>query len=454
MICQPRRGSILLVAMWVVIALTGLVLTLSYSMRTEAVAEANRVSQAQAEAAERGMEQLLISVVDQEVATPGSLQDTSLEARQIGDCLTWVIRPDWDNNPQELTYALTDEAGKIDLNTATSAMLLNLPGMEEDLVDCIMDWRDATTSPRSQGAKDDYYLSLPEPYHCKNGPYESVEELLLVKGITRDILFGYDRNRNGLIDQKESQAGGLTSLVNSGSDSGCGIFPFVTVYGTRALPAVTSAINVNADPITLDGQLRSVLGASRAEQLIPLIRQTRPFQNAFDFYFKVRLTTDEFKKLLPRLVANTTATTTTSTAQVGKVNINTAPREVLLCLPSLESSDADAIISHRQSQTSDPTDISWLATTLTHQKAVAIGGLVSGQSLIYSGDVVAISPDGRAFRRYRVVISGKTTPARIIYRRDLTSAGWPLPSEIRAAIRAGQGYQSPLQNSSKGSTAL
>jgi hypothetical protein len=42
------------------------------------------------------------------------------------------------------------------------------------------------------------------------------------------------------------------------------------------------------------------------------------------------------------------------------------------------------------------------------------------------------------------VISAATGTARIIYRRDLTSAGWPLPNEIREAIRSGQGYEAPL----------
>jgi hypothetical protein len=52
------------------------------------------------------------------------------------------------------------------------------------------------------------------------------------------------------------------------------------------------------------------------------------------------------------------------------------------------------------------------------------------------------------------VISGNTTPSHLIYRRDLTASGWPLPPEIRAMIRSGQGYQAPVQGSGKGGFSL
>ena len=44
---------------------------------------------------------------------------------------------------------------------------------------------------RLNGAKDDYYQSLNPPYKAKNGRFESVEELLLVRGVTRDYFYGH-----------------------------------------------------------------------------------------------------------------------------------------------------------------------------------------------------------------------------------------------------------------------
>ena len=81
----------------------------------------------------------------------------------------------------------------------------------------------ATAAVRAQGAEDDYYMSLPEPYHCKNAHFDSVDELLLVKGVTPQLLYGYDHNHNGIIDNQETQGGDMGTLINASADTGVGI---------------------------------------------------------------------------------------------------------------------------------------------------------------------------------------------------------------------------------------
>jgi len=39
----------------------------------------------------------------------------------------------------------------------------------------------------------------------KSGPYDSLNELLLVRGVTPELLFGKDKNRNGVIDPDEAE---------------------------------------------------------------------------------------------------------------------------------------------------------------------------------------------------------------------------------------------------------
>jgi general secretion pathway protein K len=58
------------------------------------------------------------------------------------------------------------------------------------VVDSILDWRDPDDFQRLNGAENDYYQSLKEPYNCKNGNLDSVEELLLVRGVTPDLFHG------------------------------------------------------------------------------------------------------------------------------------------------------------------------------------------------------------------------------------------------------------------------
>lgn len=76
-------------------------------------------------------------------------------------------------------------------------LLRNEPFALEDseartIIDSLVDWIDAEDGDWEQefGAESSYYLSLKTPYPCKNGPVEFIEELLLVKGITPELLFG------------------------------------------------------------------------------------------------------------------------------------------------------------------------------------------------------------------------------------------------------------------------
>jgi general secretion pathway protein K len=89
------------------------------------------------------------------------------------------------------------EAGKVNINTVSDATLrkiitqMGLEGEKRDVItDSILDWRDPEDFYRLNGAENDYYQSLKEPYRCKNGPFDSIEELLLVRGVTPDLFYG------------------------------------------------------------------------------------------------------------------------------------------------------------------------------------------------------------------------------------------------------------------------
>jgi type II secretory pathway component PulK len=119
-------------------------------------------------------------------------------------------------------FGVADEAGKINLNSLLAldngqgnvalTMLMNLPNMTEDIANAILDWLDPDDTPRTNGAENDYYTSLDPPYQCKNGPLDSLEELLLVKGVTPPLLFGNDTNRNGILDPDEDDGSGQVDL--------------------------------------------------------------------------------------------------------------------------------------------------------------------------------------------------------------------------------------------------
>src|SRR5262249_32614263 len=60
---------------------------------------------------------------------------------------------------------------------------------------------DSQTKPN--GAEADYYASLQPPYLPRNGPLQTTRELLMVRGVTRELLLGEDANQNGLLDAEE-----------------------------------------------------------------------------------------------------------------------------------------------------------------------------------------------------------------------------------------------------------
>ncbi len=77
--------------------------------------------------------------------------------------------------------------------------LLTLLGHSTNWIEALLDWMDVDDQPRARGAEREYYMSLKKPYQAKNGALDSVEELILVKGVEPEILYGKE-GREGLIN--------------------------------------------------------------------------------------------------------------------------------------------------------------------------------------------------------------------------------------------------------------
>lgn len=96
------------------------------------------------------------------------------------------------------SYWIRDNDSKINLNSANEDQLeqmLTVCGMQigsemDEVIHSILDWRDADDNHRIGGVEDDHYMELEEPYHCKNGNFDTVEELLLVNGVTDELFHG------------------------------------------------------------------------------------------------------------------------------------------------------------------------------------------------------------------------------------------------------------------------
>ena len=155
-------------------------------------------------------------------------------------------------------------------NIAVS-LLLTLPGMTEDTADAILDWLDEDEDVRPYGAEAEYYTTLPTPYVPKNGPVLSVEELLLVRGVTPTLLFGADVNRNGVLDADEQQRFGVT-VETAGS---LGWAAYLTVHGSEASKRRDGSFRVNVNQDDLELLFEELSGALENEDYATFIAAYR-----------------------------------------------------------------------------------------------------------------------------------------------------------------------------------
>ncbi len=110
----------------------------------------------------------------------------------------------------ELRVVVSDLSGRLQLNAligpdgqyneVQKAMFLRLLtsqriGLEgeeaEGVLDALKDWLDGDDEVTGfDGAEESFYQGKAEPHGCRNGPLAFVEELLLVRGFSRELLYG------------------------------------------------------------------------------------------------------------------------------------------------------------------------------------------------------------------------------------------------------------------------
>ena len=180
-----------------------------------------------------------------------------------------IVADDPTDDEDYIRCGLTDEAARLNLNLATESQLMVLArGLASDdpefdpqtIVDAILDWRDADDESRGETliTEREYYQGLARPYSIKNGPFDSVEELLLVRGVVGEVLYGEDFDRNGLLSENEDDGDETFPFDNQDRVLSCGLYPYLTVLAYES-----NVSNDNRQRIDLYGDetlLRTELG--------------------------------------------------------------------------------------------------------------------------------------------------------------------------------------------------
>ncbi|MGF1641926.1 MAG: general secretion pathway protein GspK [Rhodospirillales bacterium] len=175
---QP--GIALIAVLWVLLLLAFLAASFGAGTRTGANLARNLVENAKAAAlADAGIQRAIAAL-----ARPTEVGGVRVD----GTAYAWTF------GGGEVRFAVRDEGGKIDLNAASVGLLgglLRAAGLGEAdsaaLADAIADFRDPDDERRLRGAEDADYRSAGLSSEAKDAPFELVEELLQVRGMTTEL---------------------------------------------------------------------------------------------------------------------------------------------------------------------------------------------------------------------------------------------------------------------------
>lgn len=180
------------------------------------------------------------------------------------------IRYGLDNESSRLNLNTVLLADNYEENGARN-LLMSLPGMTETIADAILDWIDSDNDQRQLGAEQEYYSALSPPYAPRNGPLGSIEELLLVRDVTPSLLFGADLNRNSLIEVNEEPYTAIPGVDNSTGSLNRGWVAYLTIDSAEknTKPDGTQKIDINMQDLQeLHKQALAVLTEAEANFIV------------------------------------------------------------------------------------------------------------------------------------------------------------------------------------------
>ena len=194
------HGAVLIVVLWILIILGLLVSTMAFEMHIEAnITSYYRKRFKSQQLARAGVEwaKMILSKAgrfseDLEESYP-ELYLSSVHLNR-GLAISELRQPLGEG---EFNLRLVPEEGRRNINSLTEdgwKELLDQGNVPDDLwdelIDAFMDWKDADDAHRLNGAESDdsFYEDL--GYEVKNAPLDTLDELLLVKGFTPNIVYG------------------------------------------------------------------------------------------------------------------------------------------------------------------------------------------------------------------------------------------------------------------------
>ena len=202
---RDDRGMALILTILIISLIVALTLQFNTSMRSNLQAAANLRDGIKLGCIARSGFNCALAVLHEDVSSGNidTLHEPWAYARIFSENSTSLF------TEGRFTVDITDLSGKIQLNklvdedgnynnSQKNLFMQFLKSSEfgldpeevENIIDAIKDWIDADNETTRFGAEDAYYQVLEKPYPCKNAPIEFLEELLFVRGITKELFYG------------------------------------------------------------------------------------------------------------------------------------------------------------------------------------------------------------------------------------------------------------------------
>lgn len=391
-----RRASVLVAVLWCVALLSVIVIGVLYSTRLSLGATKNFEDKVQAHyLALAGVEKAKALIFQEADARKKELRNHSGELYTGAESLRDVdfgrgryriVRQPSREEGRELVYGISDEESRLNINTVGAQELIKVQDIRPEVAAAIVDWKDGDNSTLPGGAERDYYASLKPPYAPRNKDIQTMRELLLVQGVTPELLLGEDANGNGLLDPEENDGDENAPPDNSNSLLEGGWSGLFTVHSAVANRNAAGYPRVNVQTAS-EAELTGVRGiTTEIAKAIVSYRARQRLENIADLLEVAQIAPERpqqnqraggpnqapqqqqgapnenrqnagpVQTVGPKLISEDLfqdicddLTVDNASTIKGAININTASAEVLSCLNGMTEELAREVVRRRES---------------------------------------------------------------------------------------------------------
>ncbi len=240
-----RRGSILILVLFVLTVLSLIALSLSYRTGVETRDARHEAIRIKLASLSRSAASIAISRIKQNTndydhpAEPWCMHASLAEQNLLPEW-SQITNEDDEEPEYRTTYSVIDEDGKLNLLYASSEALEKF-GLSPSQIDSFFDWIDEDNIARAEGVEDEYYLLRKTPYLTKNKPLDILDELFLIRGMNTQVYWGEDWNHNKTLDTNEDDGIEQWPVDNMDGELQLGLVDVLTVYGD-------GKVNLNTAP--------------------------------------------------------------------------------------------------------------------------------------------------------------------------------------------------------------